>query len=193
MGGGYTPKQERDAKAHQMRKIRNELKNAGVSFVSDKGTVFLAGKFMIGHKNTLRASNGEAFLHLSVAIIDPDVGSEEYFLLNARDGIERVKALYGDEEHRKNRPYTEIVYKVILVERAVLKSCETLPREKEEHIFLHDVDGCRVSKNEGMIFAYNQMRDGKPMLRLGCCSADYVEFRPGMSARWGDGRLVVQM
>jgi hypothetical protein len=67
----------------------------------------------------------------------------------------------------------------------------------EYDVFLHNPDGSRFKTapsfgmEPGQLYAYNEMQDDKPMLRIGP-SHDYTEFLPGMSVRWGNGRIIAE-
>ena len=190
MGAGISKEQERKAKYRGLHRVLRELRKAGVDCQYGKMTVYGDG-FRISYGPTLCASNGECFGNLHV-----EVNDEEYWLLDARAGIARVKALCGNDCDRL--AVTELAWLIVQVENAVRLGCSAENMGKPEYdVFLHNADGSHArtkpgpAMEPGQLYAYNEMQDGKPMLRTGPAH-DYTEFLPGMSARWGDGRIIVQ-
>ncbi len=190
MGAGITKEQERRAKYRSLQSVLRELGRAGVKCQYAKMAVSGDG-FHISYGLTLRASNGECFGNLHV-----EVGNEHYWLLDARAGIERVKALFGN--NREQLPVTELAWMIVQIENAVRHGSSVENMGKPEYdVFLHNTDGSRAKTvpgfgmEPGQLYAYNEMQDGRPMLRIGP-GHDYTELLPGMSVRWRDGRIIVQ-
>ena len=192
MGAGISKEQERKAKYNSLKRVERELKKAGVHCEYGNKSVYGISPigetpwgFTVSYGTTLRASNGECFGNMHV-----EVRGEHYSLLDAQTGINRIKALYGNEGY--NLPETELALLVVKVNDALRREHGTGSDPNFYDVFLHDADGNRVAKNHGMVFCYNEMQNGKPMLRLGTCNTDYVEFAPGMSVRHRDGIIIVQ-
>lgn len=202
MGAGISKEQERQAIYRSLRRIERELTAAGVVcqygsgndrtlprglrrcvFGPDSRNIF----YLVHYGRTARASNGEAFGNCIV-----EVNGEHYSFLDAGIGVRRIKALYGNEENRKGWQETDLAWMLVQVNDALRQEHGTGSDPNMYDVFLHDENGNRVAKNHGMVFCYNEMRDGKPMLRLGTCETDYVEFAPGMSVRRRDGTMIVQ-
>lgn len=187
MGAGISKEQERKAKYRGLQSTLRELRKAGVECQYAKMAVCGAG-FRIEYGPTLRASNGECFGNMHVA-----VHGEDYWLLEAPAGIARVKALYGNERDRL--AVTELGWLIVQIERAVMGR-----RSESERVFLHNPDGSLFKTREcfgmepGQLYAYNEMQDDRPMLRIGqgVGPDDYTEFLPGMTVRYGDGRIIVE-
>ena len=193
MGAGISKEQERKAKYRGLQSVFHELRKAEVECQYGKMTVCGDG-FRVTYGPTLRASNGECFGNLHV-----EVNGEDYWLLDARAGIARVKALCGNERDRLT--VTELAWLIVQVEKAVSEGSRVENMGKLEFdVFLHDANGNRVKTNpgfgmgSGQLFAYNEMQGDKPMVRIGqgVGDNDYTELLPGMSVRWGDGRIIVK-
>lgn len=193
MGTGLAKEQDRKKKYHALRKIERELRKAGVKCGYGRMTVFGIDEngnqphgFTVNFGATLHAGNGECFGHCIV-----NVNNEQYAFLDAHRGLDRIKALYGNEEYRKRLPITCLAHMIYQIEQAV--------KQGSDNVFLHDVDGNRVNTapgfgmESGQLFAYNEMQGDKPMLRIGqgVDAKDYVEFLPGMSVRWRSGEVIV--
>lgn len=186
MGAGLTKDQERSAKYRNLKRMEQELRQAGVSAKYESKSVVNIdgpGTFSVSYGDSLRASNGETFGCCQITIDHPEIGQEDYFLLETSAGLTRIKALFGNEQWRAKRKQTDLQRLVILVERLV---------RKDTPVYLHDVNGHRLSQNEGQIYAYNEMRDGKPMLRLGCTNDSYLEFQPGFTVRDEAGNILLE-
>lgn len=190
MGTGISKEQERRAKYRGLQSVLRELGRAGVQCQYGKKAVFGDG-FRISYGPTLRASNGECFGNLHV-----EVGNEHYWLLDARAGIERVKAVFSD--NREQLLVTELAWMIVQIENAVRhgSSLENMGNS-EYDVFLHNADGSLAKTvtsfgmEPGQIYAYNEMQHDRPMLRIGP-GHDYTELLPGMSVRWRDSRIIVQ-
>ncbi len=190
MGAGISKEQERKAKYRRLQAVLRELRKAGVECRYGDKAVF-GNCFRIEFGRTLRASNGECFGNMHVA-----VNGEDYWLIDAPAGIARVKALYGNERDRAN--VTELAWLIVQVENAVREGSRVENMGKPEFdVFLHNQDGSRfktmpsMGMEPGQLYAYNEMQGDRPMLRIGP-SNQYVELLPGMSVRWGDGGIIVE-
>jgi len=190
MGAGISKEQERQAQYRGLQKILRELHKAEVECDYHNKAIHGFG-FFVTYDRTLRASNGECFLNLHVW-----VKGEDYYLLDGRIGVDRIKALFGNERDRLT--VTGLAWMIVQIENAVREHCQVEKMGNPElKVFLHNPDGSRFTTKTctgmepGQLYAYNEMQDDRPMLRIGP-RHDYTEFLPGMSVRWGDGRIIVE-
>jgi hypothetical protein len=192
MAAGISREQERRANHRNLKRIERVLRRAGVTCRYEHNALRGDG-FDVMFRDAVRCGNGEAFPNLHVA-----VDGKEYFFLEGQHGIERIRALFGDPEERARLPISDLTWMIILIERAVSRLHET--QKKEDDLFLYDASGQRVETEpgpgmeSGQLYAYNQMKDDKPMVRIGPDVGPdcYTELRPGMSVRCRDGRIVVR-
>ncbi len=186
MAAGLTKEQESKAKYNALQNILRELRKAEVACQYKDKAVVGAG-FRVSFGETLRASNGECFGNVHV-----EVGEQEYWLLESTAGLARIKALYGNERNRL--PITDLAWLVILIERAVMHRDHD---DKNRDVFLYNADGKPFptfpsgGMEKGQLYAYNEMKDDRPMLRIGP-SNDYTEFLPGMFVCYRNGEVIAE-
>lgn len=123
---------------------------------------------------------------------------ETYHFLEATDyGLRRLKSLYGDELWRSRQAETEVAWLITKIERAAKRQSG---QGAEGSVFLYRADGTLWPSPEsfgmaaGQLYAYNEMQNGKPMLRVGQGSgkSDYTEFLPGMRVVREDGKVIAE-
>ena len=210
MGAGLTTKQEYSAKRSGIQGMAKTLTKAGVK-LSVKGLEIWGGaennaRFVVTYGKTLRASNGECFGNTLITIHHPLIGEETYSLLETQIGLNRIMALFGDAEHQKMLKDVWLQWTAIKIERAFYASHDrhhgpAQPGgwydsdrlgDKNAAVFLYDANGNIVPNKR--IFAYNEYKNGKIMVRLGNVlgRAEYVEFLPGMTVRDEKGTILVE-
>lgn len=190
MGAGISKEQESRLKYRGLQRVLRELRQAGVECQYNNKAVAGTG-FRVSYGETLRASNGECFGNLHV-----EVDGRDYWLLEAGKGLARIKAVYGGE--RDQLEITELAWLIVVIERAVHEHCRKENFGKPEYdVFLHNADGSRFKTipsgdmEQGELYAYNEMQDDRPMLRIGP-SNQYTELLPGMTVRWRNGRVIAE-
>jgi hypothetical protein len=190
MGAGISKEQLRKAQYGRLKKIERELRAAGVACSCAKGSVGDGRNFSVSYGPALRASNGECFAPLK-AFVDGAVFGSNW---DADKGLALIKARYGilgqADPARAAQVETEARAAIL-----VARIAEAVRDERP--LFLHGRDGGLMptvpcgGMAYGQVYAYPEVRDGKPFVRVGPGS-QYLEFEPGYSLRRADGSVVVE-
>lgn len=130
---------------------------------------------------------------------------ERYSFLEATDyGLERIKALYGDAWHQAKLAETELAWLITKIERKAKQDGPVFLLTPEGKLFDSGEPRNKYEKDErgrypgamyeGQLYWYNEMQNGKPMLRVrqGGGPENYMEFLPGWCVVDKDGKTVAE-
>lgn len=186
--------QEKAFNYRMLKRYERELRQSGCdcSYQDKAVRSNQPDAFSVSFSHLLRGDSSETSASVFVRVLNPETKEvEEYHFCY---GVERIKALYGNEGHKKEE--TDNAWLITQIERHVKYKDDDADR-----LFLHHPDGTLFptiqtgGMEKGQIYAYNEMKyiqgKNRPMIRIGPRN-EYIEFLPGMSVRFRDGRIFVQ-
>jgi hypothetical protein len=198
MGAGMSDAELRAAQRRRLKSVLGELRLAGVSCSLVSGQhppCEVEGRnFSVHFGPTSRASNGEVYAPL-IVFIDGAVFGNNF---DSEVGLSLIKARHGHIA-RSGSYMVDEIESTARAAALVARIAEALrSKAPNDALFLHGRDGGLMPTIPvggmvyGQIYAYPEVRDGRPFVRIGPGN-QYAELEPGWSVRRSDGSVVAQV